>query len=278
MVSTERSIEPRCTGMCGALATRFALASKIAQEKSSRSLMFTGRGRVLQRHAHLLGDGHEAVVEHFEQHRIGVRADGGALLARRRAREQHVILARDLRAPAFLHDDGLVRLDDERGSWKAVAGRKMLAHEDVRLAPSAGGEEARAALRLRFARGERVFGLLAPLAAAERLDARGLDDEALGGIDETEARQVFALERLAHGGGVRERKIEIEIGVRARIAHVRAGVRRDGVIARPCAASSARACCARVSTVSSSAASPSASSARSMAAVRMADRSARPMP
>ena len=41
MVSTARSIEPRCTGICGALATRVASAAKIAQEKSSRSLMFT---------------------------------------------------------------------------------------------------------------------------------------------------------------------------------------------------------------------------------------------
>ena len=41
IVSTERSIEPRCTGMCGALATSAPLRSKTAQEKSSRSLMLT---------------------------------------------------------------------------------------------------------------------------------------------------------------------------------------------------------------------------------------------
>ena len=34
-------MEPRCTGMWGALATRFPVGSKMAQEKSSRSLMFT---------------------------------------------------------------------------------------------------------------------------------------------------------------------------------------------------------------------------------------------
>jgi hypothetical protein len=32
---------PRCTGMCGALAIRLPSASNSAQEKSSRSLMFT---------------------------------------------------------------------------------------------------------------------------------------------------------------------------------------------------------------------------------------------
>ena len=41
MVSTERSIEPRWTGMCGALATSRPSPSKTAQEKSSRSLMLT---------------------------------------------------------------------------------------------------------------------------------------------------------------------------------------------------------------------------------------------
>ncbi len=34
-------MEPRCTGMCGALAISWPAASKIAQEKSSRSLMLT---------------------------------------------------------------------------------------------------------------------------------------------------------------------------------------------------------------------------------------------
>src|SRR5437764_1419800 len=40
-VSTARSMEPRCTGMCGALATSEPSAANTAQEKSSRSLMFS---------------------------------------------------------------------------------------------------------------------------------------------------------------------------------------------------------------------------------------------
>ena len=40
-VSTLSPIEPRCTGRCGALATRPPSRSNTAQEKSSRSLMFT---------------------------------------------------------------------------------------------------------------------------------------------------------------------------------------------------------------------------------------------
>ncbi len=42
-VRTLSPIAPRWTGTCGALATRFPSASKIAQEKSSRSLMLTLR-------------------------------------------------------------------------------------------------------------------------------------------------------------------------------------------------------------------------------------------
>ena len=38
---TDMSIEPRCTGMWGALATSSPPGSNTAQEKSSRSLMFT---------------------------------------------------------------------------------------------------------------------------------------------------------------------------------------------------------------------------------------------
>ncbi len=38
---TQSPIEPRCTGICGALATSPPSESKTAQEKSSRSLMFT---------------------------------------------------------------------------------------------------------------------------------------------------------------------------------------------------------------------------------------------
>ena len=41
MVRMLSPIDPRCTGMCGALAISAPSASKIAQEKSSRSLMFT---------------------------------------------------------------------------------------------------------------------------------------------------------------------------------------------------------------------------------------------
>ena len=41
MVRTDWPIEPRWTGMCGALATSAPSAANTAQEKSSRSLTLT---------------------------------------------------------------------------------------------------------------------------------------------------------------------------------------------------------------------------------------------
>ena len=60
--------------MCGALAISAPSRSKIAQEKSSRSLMFTDWLVFSRVYAHLLGDRHEEIVEYLEHHRI----DGGA--------------------------------------------------------------------------------------------------------------------------------------------------------------------------------------------------------
>ena len=78
-------------------------------------------GGVLQGDAHLLGDRHEEVVEHLEHHRIGVGADGVAARQRHRARQQEMVLCRDLGLPAVLDHDGLVRLDDDRGARRPCA-------------------------------------------------------------------------------------------------------------------------------------------------------------
>ncbi len=48
---------------------------------------------VAQRFAHLLGDGHEQVVEHLQQHRIGGGAEAFAL-ARDGARQDDVVARR----------------------------------------------------------------------------------------------------------------------------------------------------------------------------------------
>jgi hypothetical protein len=99
-------------------------------------------GGVLQRHAHLLGDVHEEVVEDLEQDRVGLagahdlRPFGGPVAA-----HQHVVAGGDLGAPAGLDDDGLVGLDDQRGAGDDGAGAQVLAAEDPGLAPGAAGED-----------------------------------------------------------------------------------------------------------------------------------------
>ena len=82
-------------------------------------------GGVLQRHAHLLGDRHEQIVEHFEHHRIGRGADRALPLERDSALEHEMVLRRDRGLPAVLHHDGLMRLDDDGGAIDPVAGREL---------------------------------------------------------------------------------------------------------------------------------------------------------
>ena len=86
-------------------------------------------GGVLQRHAHLLGDRHEQVVEHLEHDRIGLGADRLRPLQRHVALQHQVVLGRDDRAPAVLNHHGLVRLDDDGRAVDLVAGRELVAGE-----------------------------------------------------------------------------------------------------------------------------------------------------
>ena len=89
-------------------------------------------GGVLQRHAHLLGDRHEEVVEHFEHHRIGVGADRALLRRAARRASARVVLRRDLGPPAGLDDDGLVRLDDQRRARRPVARAESVSRSEDR--------------------------------------------------------------------------------------------------------------------------------------------------
>ena len=49
------------------------------------------RGGVLQRHAHLLGDRHEEIVEDFEQDRVGLGAERRLPALLLDAAQQHVV-------------------------------------------------------------------------------------------------------------------------------------------------------------------------------------------
>ena len=122
MLSTERSMEPRCTGMCGALATSAAVRVEHRAGEIQPLLDVDRIGGVLQRHAHLLGDRHEEVVEDLQHHRIGARADArcaaGSGTARASTRWLRGVSSA---APAVLDDDGLVGLDDQRRAVHAMA-------------------------------------------------------------------------------------------------------------------------------------------------------------
>ena len=104
-------------------------------------------GGVLQRHAHLLGDRHEEMIEDLEHDRIGLGADRLAPPHRLDAGQEHMVLRRDRGAPALFDDDRLMRLDDERRAVDGRADRQRLAQIDIRLAPGAVGEETRRADR-----------------------------------------------------------------------------------------------------------------------------------
>ena len=125
-VRIDSPIEPRCTGRCGALAINWPWASNSAGE--IQALLDVDRvGGILQPQAHLLGDRHEQVVEHFEHHRIDTGADGGAVRARLDAREHQVIERRHIRLPAGLnHGRGVGFRDDRRAlRWcHPAAGRR----------------------------------------------------------------------------------------------------------------------------------------------------------
>ena len=63
--------------MCGALATSAPVAVEHRAGEIEPLLDVDRIGGVLQRHAHLLGDRHEQIVEDFEHDRVGFGAERG---------------------------------------------------------------------------------------------------------------------------------------------------------------------------------------------------------
>ena len=81
------------------------------------------------------------LLKYFQHDGIGVGADGVRPLELLGAREQQVVLGGQFRLPAGLDHDGLVRLDNDCGTFDARSGFELLAGVDIRLMPSSGWKE-----------------------------------------------------------------------------------------------------------------------------------------
>ena len=158
-------------------------------------------GGILQRHAHLLGDIHEKVVEHLEQDRVGVqRADRHAARHLFMAAHHDIIARGQLRRPARFDHNGLVLLNDQRGAGDGVAGRKGRARKDRRLHHLAAAKDRHMGVAFGHALHDLRKHIRAPVAGClGHLDLDRLDRHGLVGADKAELRLVRGLERGARG-------------------------------------------------------------------------------
>ena len=146
-------------------------------------------GGVLQRHAHLLGDRHEQIIEDFEHDRVGVGAERAPLGQRHGAGQHHVVSRRQFRLPARLDDDGLMGFDDQtpgRRSWRPASNRRAdrCRHRARRRRnKSASSTRDQCGVSGRYAR-PRLGSMSAP--SADGLDLDALDQDRLALEDETE--------------------------------------------------------------------------------------------
>ena len=85
-----------------------------------------------QRHAHLLGNRHEQIVENFKQHRVGCRANGVSAFGFFRAFEYEVILYCDDGTPLGLNYRGRNWLLDDGRASNHVAGTQVFAVKHLR--------------------------------------------------------------------------------------------------------------------------------------------------
>ena len=110
-----------------------------------------------------------------------------------------MVLGRQLRLPAVLDHDSLVRLNDDGGAGDLVARREQIAREYAGVVPVPAGEEARAPRwrgQGRVGDGLRRLGEFR--AAADGFDRHRFDDKLLRGVDEAETRQMRGLEGGLH--------------------------------------------------------------------------------
>ena len=222
---------PRCTGMCGALATRLPSPSKTAQEKSSRSLMLTDCA--VSRSA-------SPICSAIAMKRLlnTSSSTGSAAVPQRfarvaaRARQHEIVARRDLGTPAVLDHDRLMRLDDERGTGERTASiARRSARRHRRLVPRATRVKCVASMAVARRRVERkeTTSRSGVAAAARRLDLDVRGKDALLRRDEAEPLLCAASKSRTH---------EVGLGKRHRQRRVRrprsagAGARDRDVVVR----------------------------------------------
>src|SRR5438270_3295654 len=192
--STERSIEPRCTGTCSACATSCALASNTAQEASMRSLMF-GENEVRFRTAPISS----AVASSALRKTSSVTGSIVLRRARPPAGASFILGSRCQGAAAGDRAAGDAAIDDELGAGdiaRCVRGEKQDAVGDVLRLANAAERRAGAADFLNIDR--RVMpggGKVGPDLAPDR----GVDDAGMHRVDPdvVAARGAFHRDRLA---------------------------------------------------------------------------------
>src|SRR5262249_19159726 len=129
------------------------------------------------------------------------------------AGEHEVISGRQFGLPAWLDHNGLVRLDDNGGSFYAGSRLELVARVKVGFVPIAAGKEFRFACRVWAPAAPTPGGLFGEFGtAADGLDRDGLDDDLLCAIDEAEPRLVSLLERALHSGAAAGGHHERSIG------------------------------------------------------------------
>jgi len=99
-------------------------------------------GGVLQLQAHLLGDVHEQVIEHLQQHRIDRGAHRKSLRARHPALQHDVVQFGHAGRPFGLDHRGRVLLGNDGRALHLVAGAQVFAHHQRGLVPGTAAVQA----------------------------------------------------------------------------------------------------------------------------------------
>ncbi len=140
-----------------------------------------------QRDAHLLGDRHEKIVEHFEHHRVGPGADVDAARQRRHALHHEIAPLVNERAPARLDDRRRRGFPEDGRAKDEFARQHRIAVVDRRTMLRPAGEKRHGGNGLRRARVQRVDFVLGDIGHSNDFGRDRLDDQLLVRHDEAEA-------------------------------------------------------------------------------------------